>query len=103
MCVLGETTAELRGTKSADCDSYARLLYLLLLFLPQTQYGVWSHCMEPVSLVQVKGRLQDNIAFWKDIRWFRWMLLVKTCIVENGYHLPFISHPAQRKFQNHSD
>ena len=59
--------------------------------------------LEPVSLVQVKGRLQDNIAFWKDIRWFRWMLLVKTCIVENGYHLPFISHPAQRKFQNHSD
>lgn len=56
--------------------------------------------LEPVSLVQVKDRLQDNIAFWKDIRGSRWMVLVS--VIENGDFFPFKSLPARRKFQNRS-
>lgn len=52
---------------------------------------------DPVSPVQLKGRLKENIAFWKDIRASKWVLSV----IENGYYLPFISLPAQMSFQNH--
>ena len=53
--------------------------------------------LEPVSSVQVKGRLKENIAFWRDIGASKWVLSV----IENGYYLPFISLPARRSFQNH--
>ena len=53
--------------------------------------------LEPVSPVQVKGRLKENIAFWKDIGASKWVLSV----IENGFYLPFISLPARRSFQNH--
>ena len=53
--------------------------------------------LEPVSPVQVKGRLDENIAFWKDIGASRWEL----SIIENSYYYPFISPPAGRSFQNH--
>ena len=53
--------------------------------------------LEPVSLVQVKGRRKENIAFWKDIGASKWVLSV----IENGYYLPFMSLPARRSFQNH--
>ena len=46
--------------------------------------------LEPVSQVQVKGRLKQNIAFWKDIGASKWVLSV----IKNGYYLPFISLPA---------
>ena len=50
---------------------------------------------EPVSQVQVKGRLKENIAFWKDIVASKWVLSV----IENGYCLPFMSLPARRSFR----
>ena len=53
--------------------------------------------LEPVSSVQVKGRLKENIAFWSDIGASKWALGV----IENGYYLPFISLLARRSFQNH--
>lgn len=53
--------------------------------------------LEPVSPVQVKGRLKQNIAFWKNIGASKWVLSV----IENGYYLPFISLPARRSFRNH--
>ena len=53
--------------------------------------------LEPVSSVQVKGRLKENIAFWRDIGASKWVLSV----IENGYYLPFISLPVRRSFQNH--
>jgi len=53
--------------------------------------------LEPVSLVQVKGRLKENIAFWKDFWASKWVLNV----IENGYYLPFIFLPSRRSFQNH--
>ena len=53
--------------------------------------------LEPVSPVQVKGRLKENNAFWKTIGASKWVLSV----MENGYYLPFIFLPAQRSFQNH--
>ena len=37
-----------------------------------------------------KGRLKENIAFWRDIGASKWVLSV----IENGYYLPFISLPA---------
>ena len=63
--------------------------------------GVWQlmqeQDLEPVSPVQVKGRLKENIAFWKGIGASKWVLSV----IENGYYLPSISLPARRSFQNH--
>ena len=53
--------------------------------------------LEPVSPVRVKGRLKENIVFWKNIGASRWVL----SIIENGYYLPFISLPARKSFQNH--
>ena len=53
--------------------------------------------LEPVSSIQVKGRLKENIAFWRDIGASKWVLSV----IEDGYYLPFISLPARRSFQNH--
>ena len=53
--------------------------------------------LEPASSVQVKGRLKENIAFWRDIGASKWVLSV----IENSYYLPFISLPARRSFQNH--
>ena len=53
--------------------------------------------LEPVSPVQVKGRRKQDIAYWKDIGASKWVLSV----IENGYHLPFISLPARRSFRNH--
>ena len=53
--------------------------------------------LEPVSPVQVNGRLKKNIAFWKDIGASKWVLSV----IENCYYLHFISLPARRSFQNH--
>ena len=53
--------------------------------------------LEPASSVQLKGRLKENIAFWRDIGASKWVLRV----IKNGYYLPFISLPARRSFQNH--
>jgi len=52
--------------------------------------------LDPVSPVQVKGRLKENIAFWKDTGASKWVLSV----IENSYYLPFISLPVRRSFQN---
>lgn len=51
--------------------------------------------LDPVSPVQVEGRLKENIAFWKDTEASKWVLSV----IENSYYLPFISLPVRRSFR----
>ena len=51
----------------------------------------------PVSVVVVKGRLRENIAFWRSIGASQWLLNV-LC---EGYCLPFVDFPAIEFFPNH--
>src|SRR6056300_504934 len=48
------------------------------------------------SAVNVKGRLKENIAFWKKVGACDWVLKV----LERGYYLPFKSIPEKRVFKN---
>ena len=49
------------------------------------------------SCVVVKGRLQENIAFWQNIGASNWLLRV----IREGYSLPFVELPEVKFFQNH--
>ena len=53
--------------------------------------------LEPNSVVVVKGRLRENIAFWRSIGASQWLLNV-LC---EGYCLPFVDFPANKFFLNH--
>ena len=44
----------------------------------------------------MKGRLRENISFWQNIGASRWVLHV----LQEGYSLPFISHPQKAFFRN---
>ena len=57
-----------------------------------------SHDIDLESAVPVKGRLRENIEFWRNIGACRWVLSV----IENGYYLPFISILECRTFKNPS-
>ena len=45
----------------------------------------------------VKGRLKENIDFWKQIKASSWVLRV----VREGYALPFVEPPEKRMHENH--
>ena len=49
------------------------------------------------SCVVVKGRLRENIAFWRNIGASNWLLRV----LHEGYCLPFVELPEAKFFQNH--
>ena len=49
------------------------------------------------SVVKVKGRLRENIAFWRSIGASQWLLNV-LC---EGYCLPFVALPVNKFFSNH--
>ena len=53
--------------------------------------------LEQNSVVVVKGRLRENIAFWRSIGASQWLLNV-LC---EGYCLPFVDFPAIKFFPNH--
>ena len=53
--------------------------------------------LEQNSVVIVKGRLRENIAFWRGIGASQWLLNV-LC---EGYCLPFVGLPANKFFPNH--
>ena len=53
--------------------------------------------LEENSVVVVKGRLRENIAFWRSIAASQWLLNV-LC---EGYCLPFVDFPANKFFPNH--
>ena len=53
--------------------------------------------LEQNSVVVVKGRLRENIAFWRSIGASQWLLNV-LC---EGYCLPFVDFPAIKCFPNH--
>ena len=50
------------------------------------------------SIMRVKGRLCENIAFWQNIGASRWLLKV-LC---EGYCLPFVELPVSKFFRNHN-
>ena len=50
------------------------------------------------SIVRVKGRLRENIDFWRSIGASQWLLKV----LHEGYCLPFVELPMSRTFQNHN-
>ena len=45
----------------------------------------------------VKGRLKENIDFWKQIKASSWVLRV----IREGYALPFVEPPEKRMHENH--
>ena len=47
------------------------------------------------SCVVVRGRLQENIAFWQNICASNWLLRV----IREGYCLPFVELPEVKFFQ----
>ena len=53
--------------------------------------------LEQNSVVKVKGRLRENIAFWRSIGASQWLLNV-LC---EGYCLPFVDSPVNMFFPNH--
>ena len=53
--------------------------------------------LEQNSVVKVKGRLRENIAFWRSIGASQWLLNV-LC---KGYCLPFVDFPVNMFFSNH--
>ena len=53
--------------------------------------------LEQNSVVKVKGRLRENIAFWRSIGASQWLLNV-LC---EGYCLPFVDFPVNMFFPNH--
>ena len=56
--------------------------------------------MDDISVpVFVKGRLQDNLDFWKDVLHVSPSVLR---IIEYGYVLPLMSEPTQFKVKNQS-
>ena len=50
------------------------------------------------SIMRVKGRLRENIAFWRNIGASQWLLNV-LC---EGYCLPFVELPESKVFGNHN-
>ena len=55
--------------------------------------------LEQNSVVIVKGRLCENIAFWQSIWASQWLLNV--LCEPQGYCLPFVSFPVNKFFPNH--
>ena len=53
--------------------------------------------LEQHSVVKVKGRLRENIAFWRSVGASQWLLNV-LC---EGYCLPFVDFPLNMRFPNH--
>ena len=47
--------------------------------------------------LSVKGRLKENIAFWREIGTSNWVLKV----IEQDYALPFVELPQPASFENH--
>ena len=47
--------------------------------------------------LSVKGRLKENIDFWREIGTSNWVLKV----IEHGYALPFVELPEPASFENH--
>ena len=47
--------------------------------------------------LSVKGRLKENIDFWREIGTSNWVLKV----IEQGYALPFVELPEPASFENH--
>ena len=46
----------------------------------------------------VRGRLRQNMQFWKDIGTSRWVL----DIIGRGYYLPLVADPKKKLFKNHA-
>ena len=71
-----------------------------VLGAPQKGAQFWEVGVDDLSMpVSVKGRLRDNLSFWKEVLCASPVVLK---VIESGYVLPFMSEPTQYCGKNHA-